>query len=52
MCIRDRGVIVGILALATTTSVIANRREARRELAATDAGESEVSDAERDRAEV
>jgi len=46
------GVIVGILALATTTSVIANRREARRELAATDAGESEVSDAERDRAEV
>jgi tellurite resistance protein TerC len=46
------GVIVGILALATTTSVIANRREARRELAATDAGESEASDAERDRAEV
>jgi len=41
------GVIVGILALATTTSVIANRREERREPAS-----AEASDAERDRAEV
>ena len=41
------GVIVGILALATTTSIIANRRDARREVA-----EPGVTETERDRAEV
>jgi tellurite resistance protein TerC len=44
------GVIVGILALATTTSIIANRRDARRELA--EVAEPGVTEVERDRAEV